>query len=217
MRFDMGKLEVRGSASKTVDYDLMRIKLDFHAKENTAKEASQKVMHECEELLGVLKKGGIDISNISLSKDSVDRSVDYHNDGEREYYRANRILEIESEFNMKMINNIRSITNSSNAQVGFHVDYELSNEEAIRQELLTEALKDAKRQAEVMAQAIDQKVVGLISADKNVPKQDLVFVGEVLCMSLCCEQEVETYDNSDELSPSNKTYTETIYTIWEIA
>lgn len=29
----MGKLEVRGNASKTVDYDLMKIELDFHAKE----------------------------------------------------------------------------------------------------------------------------------------------------------------------------------------
>lgn len=213
----MGKLEVSGYASKTVDYDLMKIKLDFHAKENSAKEASQKVMHECEEFLGVLKKGGVDISNISLSKDSVDRSVDYRNDGEREYYRANRVLEIESEFNMKMINDIRSIINNSNAQVGFQVDYELSNEDEIRQELLIEALKDAKKRAEVMAQAIDQKVVGLISADKNAPKPDSVYVGEVLCMSLCCEQEVETYDNSDELSPSNKNYMETIYTTWEIA
>ena len=29
-RFNMGKLEVRGNASKTVDYDLMKIELDFH-------------------------------------------------------------------------------------------------------------------------------------------------------------------------------------------
>ena len=57
----MGKLEVRGNASKTVDYDLMKIKLDFHAKEKTATEASQKVMRECEEFLGNLKKGGVDI------------------------------------------------------------------------------------------------------------------------------------------------------------
>ncbi len=35
----MGKLEVRGSASKTVEYDLMKIVVDFHALENTAKEA----------------------------------------------------------------------------------------------------------------------------------------------------------------------------------
>lgn len=113
----MGKLEVRGNASKTVDYDLMKIKLDFHAKEKTATEASQKVMRECEGFLGILKKGGVNISNISLSNDSVDRSVDYHNDGEREYYRANRILEIESEFNMKMINDIRTITNEKPLEV----------------------------------------------------------------------------------------------------
>ena len=36
----MGKLEVSGNASKTVDYDLMKIELDFHAKEKTATEAS---------------------------------------------------------------------------------------------------------------------------------------------------------------------------------
>ena len=47
----MGKLEVRGNSSKTVDYDLMKIKLDFHAKEKTATEASKKVMRECEEFL----------------------------------------------------------------------------------------------------------------------------------------------------------------------
>ncbi len=213
----MGKLEVIGNASKTVDYDLMRIKLDFHAKENTAKEASQKVMHECEEFLGVLKKGGVDISSIILSNDSVERCVDYQSDGEKESYRANRILEIESAFNMKTINNIRSITNSMNTQVGFRVSYELSNEDAIRQELLTEALKDAKKQAEVMAQAIDQKVVGLISADKNNPNRDSVYLGGVLCMSLSYDEEVETYNDSDELSPSNNTYTEIIYTTWEIS
>ena len=59
----MVKPEVRGNASKTVDYDLMKIKLDFHAKEKTATEASKKVMRECEEFLGILKKGGVDINN----------------------------------------------------------------------------------------------------------------------------------------------------------
>lgn len=34
----MGTLEVRGSASKTVSYDTMRLELAFHAKEKTVKE-----------------------------------------------------------------------------------------------------------------------------------------------------------------------------------
>ena len=213
----MGKINVRGIASKTVEYDLMKIKIDFHAQEKTATEASEKVMRECEDFLGTLKNGGIDISNISLMKDSVDHSIDYCNEGEKDYYRASRVLEINSKFDMKMINNLRAIANASKAQVSFHVDYKLSNEDTIRQELVTEALKDAKKQAEVMAQAIDQKVVGLISADKNAPKIDTDCFAEVLCMgSLSCG-EVEEYDNSNELSPSSGTYTETIYTTWEIA
>ena len=213
----MGKIEVRGSASRTVDYDRMSLKLEFHAKENTSKEASQRVVHECEEFLGVLKKGGVDISKISLSDDFVDRSADYYRDGvKKEYYRANRVLEIESEFDLKMINNIRAIIINSDAQVSFQVDYVLSNEDEIRQELLTEALKDAKRQAEVMAEAVGQKVVCLLSADKQSPKSDTAYGGEGSCMSLVCEQEIETYEISDELSPSNKTYTEEIYTIWAI-
>ncbi len=74
---------IRGNATKTVDYDFMKIELDFHAKEKTPTEASEKVMRECEDFLGTLKNGGIDISNILLMKDSVDHSIDYRNEGEK--------------------------------------------------------------------------------------------------------------------------------------
>ena len=215
----MGELKVRGSASKTGEYDIMKIELDFHAREQTAKEASEKVLRECEEFLEVLKNGGVDISSIYMSEDSVKRNVNYLDEAEKEYYKANRILEIECKFNMEMINKIRSIINNSNAQVGFSIEYELSNEDAIRQDLLLEALKNAKRQAEVMAQAVDQRVVGLISADENAQKKDTVYDDDDSNWQLrcICEQEVASYDNSDELSSSKKTCTETIYTTWEIA
>ena len=216
----MGKLEVRGEASRTIDYDLMKIRLDFHAKEDTAKEASEKVMKECEEFLTVIKKGGADISGITLSDDSVSQYDDYINNSKVEKYKARRVLKIDSKFNMKLINDIRAIINSSDWQVTSHVDFELSNEEEIREELFIEALKDAKKQAQVLAEAIDQKVIGLISADKNSPKSDSVYLGEVLCMGMLelnsGDLVIDHYDNSDELSADKKTYTETIYTMWEI-
>ncbi|MBQ9610951.1 MAG: SIMPL domain-containing protein [Lachnospiraceae bacterium] len=213
----MGKLEVKGSATKTVDYDLMKIELNFLAKEDTPVKASEKVMRECEEFLAILKKSGFDISSISLKKDEVDKYNYFSNDDDKDCYRANRIIVFEAKFDMKIINDIRAITHKSNAQVTFNVQYRLSNEGTIRQELMAEALKDAKKQAEVMAAAIDQKVVGLISANKNAGDPGAAEVGQVLCMSLCSEQDIETYDNSNELSSSNETYTETIYTTWEIA
>ncbi len=214
----MGKLEIKGSASKTVKYDLMKIELAFNGKADTSKDASEKVMRECEDFLEILKNSGFDISNITLMKDLVEQVIDYRNDGNRTYYKADRVLEIDAKFEMKMINEIRAIINSLCSQVSFHVDYYFSNEEALCQELLVEALKDAKSQAEVMAQAIDQKVVGLIEADKNPPRSERNITGDIDCSCLCCEMvDIEHYDNSDKLTVTNNTYTETIYTTWEIA
>ncbi|SCY69310.1 Protein of unknown function [Lachnospiraceae bacterium XBB2008] len=212
----MGKIEVRGFASRTVKCDVMKLELDFHAKEDTATEASVKVMHTCEEFLKILKNAGLDISKISIMKDSVVRSTDYRNNGEYDHYQADRVLEINSEYDMKMINTIRSIIDHSQAPVNFHADFRISDRDKISQELLTEALKDAKKQAEMMAEAIDLKVVGLVSADKNPAKSSSGDLWEVLCAELHCEQ-VERYEYSDELSATSEELSETIYTTWEIA
>lgn len=212
----MGKVEVRGTAERTVDYDLMKIKIDFHAMEETSDKASKKVMCECEEFLTKLKDGGFDLSAIALKSDDVQQSYNYRNDTQVECYNASRELELVCKFNMKLINEIRSITNDMKSQVEFKVSYLLSKENDIMNELLKEALVDAKNQAEMLAESIGQKVKGLISADKKEPKSTSVYVGEVLCMSLYCEQEVNEYENSDELAATNTTLTEHIFTVWEI-
>lgn len=214
----MGKIEVRGNAERTVDYDLMKIKIDFHAKEETPDKASKKVMRECEEFLAKLKEGGFDLSAIALKSDDVQQSYNYRNDMQVECYNASRELELVCKFNMKLINEIRSITNDMKSKVGFKVSYLLSKENDIMNDLLKEALVDAKNQAEMLAESIGQKVKGLISADKKEPKSDAVYGGEIFCMTsvLCCEQEVNEYENSDELVATNTTLTEHIFTVWEI-
>lgn len=211
----MGKIEVRGTAKRTVDYDLMKIVIDFHAKEETPDEASEKVMKECEDFLAYLKKGGFDLSAIALKSDDVQQSYDYRNGKQIECYSASRELELVCKFNMKLINKLRSITNSMKLKIGFRVSYLLSKENAIMQELLKEALKDAKNQAEILASAIGQKVKGLISADKNEPKSEPIYGGEVLCMYGQLEVD-EIYQNSDELVATTTTLTEHIFTVWEI-
>ncbi len=68
-----------------------------------------------------------------------------------------------------------------------------------------------------LTQAVGQRVIGLISADKNAPKPVPDIFGNELLQSLSSGGlELESYKNSDELSVTSKTYTETIYTVWEI-
>ncbi len=215
----MGKLEIKGSAERTMDYDLMKLSLDFHSREKTAAEASKNVMQECEEFLGILKKGGLDISEIALSRDSVNKEQYYDGNRGVECYMANRAIEITAKFDMKLINTIRAICNSAESQVSFRVNYALSNENDIKEELLREALKDAKRQAELMAEAVGLKVVGLLSADKNDPMRGMEQSSDagIYCLAQLSLDEYDEYENSDELSASDTKLSETIYTSWEIA
>ena len=152
----MGKIEVKGTASKTVEYDSMKIELNFHAREKTPADASEKVMRECEDFLKIIKERGFDISQMSLKQDLVEQNPYYRNDEEEEFYKASRTLEFVSKFNMKMINDLRVFAQDRKSQMSFHVDFFLSNKETTRQKLLMEALIDAKKQAQMMAEAISE-------------------------------------------------------------
>ena len=214
----MGVIEVRGCASRTVRCDIMKIELNFHASEDTADKASNKVMHECEDFLGVLKNGGIDVSKISIMKDSVCRMTSrISNYEEKEYYEAQRVIEIDSEYDMEMINSIRTVIDQRKVQANFHADFYVSNMDEISQELFCEALKDARIQAEKMAAAIDRKITGLVKADKNDPRKssctllDYLSSGEVLC-----QDSIESFENTNMLSAACERMSENIYTTWEV-
>ena len=214
----MGKIEVKGTASRMVDYDSMKIRIEFHAKEITAAEASEKMMRESEDFLGILKSRGIDISEISILRDSINQNSYYRDNRETEEdYSSRRSIEIISRFDMKMINSFRAIAQNSKSQVSYHVDYFLSNEDEIREELFAEAIQDAKKQAAFIAEAIDQKLIGLISAEINDPKAKTENYGpDVFCMALHEGVTEESYDNSDQLSTYSTSLSENIYTTWEI-
>ena len=61
-----GKIEVRGNAARTVDYDRMKVEINFHSVEISPTAASEKSMKECEKFLKVLKGDGFDISKIAI-------------------------------------------------------------------------------------------------------------------------------------------------------
>ena len=79
-------------------------------------------------------------------------------------------------------------------------------------------MKNAKNQAEDMARAIDQKVVGLISADSNGSIKESWEMTSSLCACHGCDEFAHgMYAYNRKSSITNKTYTETINTMWEIA
>lgn len=214
----MGSIHVKGTAQKVVDYDLMRIRIGFHAEERSASDASEKVMKECEAFLSALKEKGVDISTFKLSNDSVREESMRTGDGRELYNTASRAIQIDAEYNMSFVNMVREILNDSKSAVSFNIEYSLSDTDAICEQLQIEAIKSAKEQAENMACAIGKEIVGLISADKDIPRTHSNANEEMFSHISACEAcSTGDYSNSEELKATSTTLTEEIYTEWEIS
>ena len=210
----MGELKIKGSAQRSVQNDRMVIRIEFLGKENTPSEISKKVLGECETYLGKLKEAGFDISQIALREDKVQENRWYGEEHNIDYS-ASREIEIKTDYDMHVVNLLRKISDDLGLNCLFRFNYELSNEEEIRKQLQQEALRNAKAQAEMLAEAVGQKLAGLKSADKDAPRVECEGGGEVLCMLASCDEET-AYEQSDELAAKEVILTEDIYTVWEI-
>ena len=216
----MGKLEVKSTAERTVKYDRISISVKFRSEGETASEASEKVMRDCDAFLGAMKIKGFDISEIMLYEDDVNEFVRYDEEDSIDKYKAFRAVEIIIEFDMKIINMIRAILNSLSFKAEVDTGFIISNEDQISEELMMEALKDTKLKAEKMAAAIGEEITGLISVGEMDTHKN-TMAGDILCMDSFevfeheDSLELEEYLNSEELSAKEKTIRESAYTVWE--
>ena len=65
-------------------------------------------------------------------------------------------------FDMNFINNLNDIIKNESFVVDMNITFKLSDNKKIHEQLLEEAVLDSKRQAELIANAIGQKIVGII-------------------------------------------------------
>lgn len=159
----MGKIEIKGCASRKVQCDVMEIKITFIAEARSSEMASRQVMEQCELFLEKLEGIGVDITKIKIEDDSVRKSI-YREECK---FNAERGICLKAEFDMTFVNVIRELLNSIKAESNIGTNFILSNSEEISAQLLKEALLDSKKKASDIAEALGQKLIGLISANKK--------------------------------------------------
>lgn len=173
----MSKLTITGRSKRKVEADYERITIRFQAHAESSAAASIKVISECESFLEELTQWGILLDWIHMSNDDINQEYDDMNvDAE-----ATREIKIEMPYNMEFNNSIMELVQEKKMNVDFEISYYISNEEAIHNELLKEALADSKEKAELIASAEGQRIIGIDTAEMSnwYNSQDW----------LCCERE----------------------------
>ena len=153
----MGKIKTRGFAKREVEYDRMKIRLDFYAAEQTTGEAIRSVSDSCEAFLGKLEELGLAAEKIRSAGDAV--SHDMYT--EREQARASRAIEFTAEYDLALIDRVKEAVAEGSFRADMSVEPVLSKEAEIREELIKEAIADARRSADLIAESTGTRVVGI--------------------------------------------------------
>ena len=176
----MSIFKIRGQAQKVVTYDIVEIEISFVAKNKDSYIASKKALEESDRFLNEVNSIGLSAETFVLSDDRT--SEGYRDDGE---FKSTREIGIRVPFNMEMINQIRNILDEGRYAAEFNLNYEYSKMDELHRELLTEALRDSKANADALANSMNMKVKGIDSI--NVEEKEAVTMDwmEQECTTLC--------------------------------
>ena len=162
----MGKIKVNGNAERLYDPDMFVLSLEIRERGDTAAEATGCMREAVEDLLAELEKIGITAEYIRMEEDAVDeRSRSYSGSEEIYWYVSRRKLSIRMRPDMEIVNAVRRIIADEESDITMDIEYMVSDMEEIKKQLLKEAVADAKAKALLIAEAMDQKLVGIESAD----------------------------------------------------
>lgn len=193
----MGEFTIIGTAKRNVEYDMVDCIVTFRALEDEPYEASVKAMDECERFLKEMRTLGLDSRNVILKDDCLDEE-NYRDDLK---YESIRKIVVRIQFNMELVNTIRSILNKGLYRAEFDIRYSFSKEKEIRDILQKEALLNSRRQAFELAKTMGLEVKGIHSF-KAYNSSDYVYVIENCMYEQCFCLSARGYEESNKLKAS---------------
>ena len=167
----MGKILVVGRTEREYEPDYCKIRINIEVRGKTSGDVSKRSSELCEKILGEFQAIEINPENIKLSYDDIDTCSRY--DSNEIMYRSKKTLVIKIANNMVLVNTIRGIIEKGYDSITLDVLYGISDENIKYKELLREAINDSRLKAELLAESMGVKVVGIDNA--NLSDDDDVF------------------------------------------
>ena len=169
----MGKIMVVGKAEREYSADRCTVQLNVTAVRDSAAEASRVSAEQCEQLLSRMQEIGFGPETVEIQADAIDARTVYHADAEQIRYESRKNLLLHTAADMPTVNAIRGIIEDGFENVSFSVSYSVSDEAELNKQLLTEAIADARAKAELLAESMGHRIIGIDTA--NLSGEDDVF------------------------------------------
>ena len=164
---DKTEINVNGSGEVLVAADTAVITLGITTQNKDVLEAQNTVNAAIEKIRTALIENGIKKEDINTDRLRIYAVYDYSNNVERlTAYNASSYLAIRTT-DMDMVGKIIDIAFGAGANTLNNIEFSASDTEEASAEALTDAVKDARRKAEIMAAAAGLKITGIESITES--------------------------------------------------
>jgi len=204
----MGIIKVRGYAERKVEIDTVKFIIKFTDTFTDISETIKEVNKNCELFLEKIN-GFIKVEDIHLDDDS---SSTKWNDAKSKTY--TREIYFTTKASPKINNIVNDIVKQNGIKCTVSAIYSISNLKKIHDELLSEAVKDAVLQANIMAEASNCRVSGV---DKISYQRDEEYEDDYhYCVDYECNPIEPSSHHSDRLSNSERLRCEEVFVTFNI-
>ncbi|MBZ4687383.1 MAG: uncharacterized protein PWQ96_210 [Clostridia bacterium] len=162
-------LSVKGTGVVSAEPDSARVVFSVVTQAKTAKEAQQENSKIMTMVMDSLKENGISEENISTKNFKLYPEYDYfYDEKERQKERKLKGYQVSHELLVEMneiskVGSIIDICIAAGVNRVNYVDFYLENDKNLRQEALRKAVTEAREKAQVMAEALDKTIAGIVS------------------------------------------------------
>lgn len=176
-------LSVKGTGNVSKSPDLIVVKFKIVSENYDYTDALNDLNYRTEELKNNIVKAGFSKDDLKTTNFNVEQKYKYK-DGKNIFigYQAQHELKLEFDYNRMVLNDLLRIMSSSKANPEFRIFFEVKDKEGYKNEVLEDAVNDAKEKAKVISTTAHVKLGKVVNIDydfQTIPYRSNVVLKDI--------------------------------------
>ena len=216
-------IKVTGKGKLSVRPDTTRLLLTVEGTEPEYEEALARSARQTESLRDGLTGLGFAASDLKTVSFQIDTKYESYQDEHGKWkqqflgYQFSHRMKLEFPMDNKRLGRILAVLAQSQAAPEFHIQHTVKEAEEVKNELLKKAVADARRKAELMAEAAGVKIGALLTLDYSWGEMELTVVSaERMAKPRMLAANAPTAGYDLDLEPEDIEVADTVTAVWGI-
>lgn len=208
-------IKVKGLGQASMPPDMIKINIELKSLDSSYEKALQKANYDLENVRASLKEEGFEKEAIKTINFNVDtkyenETTDFNSKRKFVGYEINHSLKVEFDNDGGKLSGVLNALARSKSNPEFSIQYKLKDSTAFKEEILKNAISNAKEKALLIAEASGVKLGEIVSINYSFDED------EVFRSPLSLQRGMSVMSEKISIVPEDLEQTDTVDIIWKI-